>query len=487
MFFCFLIAVSCDTSPDSNRVEGEGNLDVIDLDDRREIFVDYFLIENLDGLKMKLHHPKDEGPAFYYNEDCEVFSPAYTTIIKDDNLYRAYYRAGDGESRKAYTTEEWTCYAESKDGIHWYKPSLGLYEFQGSFDNNIVLAGEEPVHHNFSPFIDKNPKVLPEQKFKALGGTGRDNIGLIPYASSDGIHWNKMHDEGVITKGAFDSQNLAFWSESENQYVCYFRTFTTVNEKRYRTVSRATSHDFINWSDPVEMTYGDTPREQLYIQQTSPYFRAPHIYLAIGARLLPERQIADEGQLQNLKVHPGQYKGLSEPYLMSSRGGNSYQRTFMESFIRPGIGLNNWVARTNFPALNVVQTSPEEMSIYVNQDYTQPTSHLRRYSMRLDGFTSIMAPYEGGTLLTKPFTFSGDSLEINYSTSVGGQIRIEIQDLEGMPISGFEMEESRIIIGNEIDGIASWSGNPDLSLLRNQPIRLFVYMKDADLYSIKFK
>src|SRR5690606_13139 len=226
---------------------------------------------------------------------------------------------------------------------------------------------------------------------------------------------------------------------------------------------------------------------QLYIQQTSPYFRAPHIYLAIGARLIPDRQIADEAQLQNLKVHPGQYKGLSEPYLMSSRGGNSYQRTFMESFIRPGIGLNNWVARTNFPALNVVQTSPEEMSIYVNQDYTQPTSHLRRYSMRLDGFTSIMAPYEGGTLLTKPFTFSGDSLEINYSTSVGGQIRIEIQDLEGMPISGFEMEESRIIIGNEIDGIASWSGNPDLSLLRNQPIRLFVYMKDADLYSIKFK
>ena len=33
-----------------------------------------------------------------------------------------------------------TCYAESKDGIHWKKPELGLVEFNGSKANNIVMA-----------------------------------------------------------------------------------------------------------------------------------------------------------------------------------------------------------------------------------------------------------------------------------------------------------------------------------------------------------
>jgi hypothetical protein len=48
--------------------------------------------------------------------------------------------------------------------------------------------------------------------------------------------------------------------------------------------------------------------------------------------------------------------------------------------------------------------------------------------MRLDGFTSINAPYSGGKIITRPFTFTGGELEINYSTSAAGEIRIEIQD-----------------------------------------------------------
>jgi len=70
---------------------------------------------------------------------------------------------------------------------------------------------------------------------------------------------------------------------------------------------------------------------------------------------------------------------------MTTRGGSVYNRTFMEGFITPGIGLKNRVSRTNYPALNVVQTGPSEMSVFVNQDYAQPSAHLHRYSMRLDG------------------------------------------------------------------------------------------------------
>lgn len=454
--------------------EEPDNDKVIQLGSKREIFIDHYLIDKLTGSHIIMHKPHDEGIVMYFDKPWEGLFCGYCTIIKDKEQYRFYYRGWPDISGSQYT-----CYAESKDGINWNKPNLGLCEINGSKRNNILLD-TEPETHNFSPFLDSNPDARPDQKFKALGGSSKS--GLIPYASSDGIHWVKLQDESVIKKGAFDSQNVSFWSESEGLYVCYFRIFT---EEKIRSVSRTTSRDFVNWTEPVEMTYGDTPPEQMYTQQTSPYFRAKHIYIAIGARLMPDRQILTEEQLIKLKVDPSQYKGLSEPYLMSTRGGSVYNRIFMESFIRPGIGLNNWTARTNYPVLNVVQTGPEEMSVYVNQDYAQPTAHLHRYSLRLDGFTSISAPYSGGELLTKPFIFSGQELEINYSTSAAGEIRIEIQDEKGKPIPGFNLEESQILVGNEIAGLVSFNGN--LKDLDSKPIRLRILMRDADLYSIRFK
>ena len=458
----------------------ESKKGVIQLGDSREIFVDYYLVDKFERTQIVKHVPHDEGPVFYFDKPWEGIFCTYSTIIKDGELYRAYYR-GSPKADKPYTNEEFTCYAESKDGIHWKKPNLKLFDVGGSFENNVVLANEAPVHHNFSPFIDSNPDVLPGQKYKALGGNSK--IGLLSYVSGDGIHWKKLSSEAVIKEGKFDSQNISFWSESEKCYLCYFRT----TNNGFRSVSRATSTDFEHWSEPVAMTFGNTPLEHLYTQQTSPYFRAPHIYVAIGGRLMPGRQVLTEEQAKNLNVNPGYFKDCSDAYLMTTRGGDVYDRTFMEAFIRPGIGLDNWVSRSNYPALNVVQTSPEEMSLYVNQDYAQPTAHLHRYSMRLDGFTSISAPYSGGEVVTKPFTFSGHELEINYSTSAVGEIRFEIQDENGKPIPGYTLEDSQTIIGNEISRIVPWKGNSDLQNLASKTVRLRISMKDADLFSIKFK
>ena len=66
-------------------------------------------------------------------------------------------------------------------------------------------------------------------------------------------------DEAVIPKGGFDSQNVPFWSDAEQCYVCYFRVFVA----NIRRISRTTSKDFITWTDPVLMGYGDgsSPRD----------------------------------------------------------------------------------------------------------------------------------------------------------------------------------------------------------------------------------
>ena len=455
----------------------------IELGDRREIFVDHFLIDQLDGLEIVNHAPRDEGVVFAFDKPWEGHFSAYVTILKDGDLYRAYYR-GLREAGKDGNDAEVTCYAESKDGINWTKPNLQLFEVNGTYDNNVILAQAAPVTHNFSPFLDKNPGVNPGEKYKALGGTGKS--GLIAWSSPDGIHWKKLQDEPVFTQGKFDSQNVAFWSESENQYICYFRTWTEEGYNGFRSVGRTTSKDFIHWTEPQQMTFGNTPLEHLYTQQTSPYFRAPHIYVAIGGRFMPGRQILTEEQAKALEVNPKYFKDCSDAFFMTTRGGNNYDRLFMEAFIRPGIGLDNWVSRSNYPALNVVQTAPSEMSMYVNQDYAQPSAHLRRYSMRLDGFTSIRGKYEGGVFTTKPFTFDGNKLQLNYATSAVGEIKIELQDEQGKPIPGFSTDECQIIIGNEISRIVQWNGISDVSGIAGKTIRMKVYIKDADLYSFRF-
>lgn len=458
-----------------------------DIGSRLELFVDHFLIDELKNTRLILHSPIDQGPVLYFDKPWEGPFCGYVTILKDKDKFRLYYR-GLPKAGKDGSTAETTCYAESIDGINWTKPVLGIYEVDGTLNNNVVLADHAPFSHNFSPFIDQKPGISETEHYKAIAGTER--TGLVGFKSADGIRWQKVSEGPLITKGAmrgpFDSQNLAFWSTVENRYICYFRSWTT-GETRYRTVSRTSSKDFIHWEEPVEMNFGDTPREHLYTNQTAPYFRAPHIYISIAARFMPQRQVLTEEQALELNVNPKYFKDCSDAVLMTTRGGNKYDRTFMESFIRPGIGLQNWVSRSNYPALNVVQTSPDEMSIYVNQDYAQPTAHLHRYTLRIDGFTSINAPYNGGEMITKAFRFTGDKLLLNFSTSAAGFIKIEILDHEGNPLEGFELKNASEIIGNEIEKVVIWSGDPDLKKLNGVPVRLRFVMKDADLYSIRFK
>ncbi len=457
---------------------------IIDVQSRLELFTDYYLIDTLNNTSLLLHHPIDKGNVMNFEKPWEKEFSAYCTVIKEDDLYRLYYRGGPLDGKDG-SPLEYTCYAESKDGIHWNKPNLKIYKVNGTYNNNVILSDAAPVTHNFSPFLDKKPGIDPKQKYKALGGT--EKTGLIAFVSEDGIHWNKLQNDPVLKPRVhdFDSQNVSFWSEKEQQYICYFRAWVTY-DKRYRSVARTTSKDFIHWTEPVFMDYGDTPHEQLYTNQTAPYFRAPHIYISIGARFMKGRQVISEEEAKKLHVNPKFFKDCSDAVLMTTRSGNKYDRTFMKSFIRPGIGLDNWVSRSNYPALNIVQTGHDEMSVYLNQDYAQPTAHLHRYAMRIDGFTSIQAPYKGGEMITKPILFSGDKLVINFSTSAAGFVKVEILDLEGNPIKGFELENATELIGNEIEKKVTWKNNPNLKKLNGKPIRLRFVMKDADLYSIKF-
>ena len=446
---------------------------MLDIGSRLELFVDDYLIDRMEGISLDLHHPTPEEVAIEFNMPWEGNISGYVTVFRDGDIYRMYYRGAhfDWDARKV--THEVTCYAESRDGITWTKPELGLFEFGGSKANNIVWIGEES--HNFTPFKDPNPDCPPEARYKAIG---RVKGGLRAFRSPDGIHWELIKEEPVITKGAFDSQNLAFWDSVRGRYVEFHRG----SYEGWRHIMTCTSDDFVHWTEPQWLDFGDAPLEHLYTNAITPYHRAPHILLGFPMRFVEDRKKVAE--------HP--YPGVSDGVFMTSRDGVRWRR-WLEAFLRPGQQKERWWQRNNMIAWGILVTrsdvpgTPDELSLYASENYYVGPCRLRRFTLRMDGFASVHAPYSGGEFTTKPLIFQGRELVLNYSTSAAGSIKVELQDPDGRPIPNFGLEECEEIYGDEIEGMVSWRGGPDLGRLSGRPVRLRFAMEDANIYSLRFR
>jgi|LakMenEpi03Aug12_release.lakeMendotaPanAssembly.Ray.scaffolds.fasta_scaffold192959_2 hypothetical protein len=467
-----LVGVAVTTTVASSRADEPrpGGAPIV-IGDRLELFVDDRLVDATKGVAFHMHEPVRQPPA-----RSPLPRGSYGTIIKDGEVYRAYYRSEipgyDGQREEGHPGEI-TCCAESRDGIEWTFPDWGITDVRSPQGNNVILTGQSPFSHNFSPFLDARPGVEPASRYKALAGGHKS--GLHAFRSADGLKWTKVQETPVMKTPAasiapfgpwaFDSQNVAFWSEAEQCYVCFVRTWS----QDVRGISRSTSPDFVHWSPPVD-TKANGPNENLYTSQTHPYYRAPHIYIATPMRFV-------QGLLMGEPVEGN--NGSSDILLMSMRAGAaSYHRAFREAFIRPGLDPRRWERKANSAWRNVVPTGPAEMSIYhVSGD---------RYTLRTDGFISLRAGVVDGEFLTKPLVFSGAALSVNFSTGAAGGMRIEIQDAAGQIIPGFGLEECVPLVGDAIERCVQWKSGPQLGTLAGRPVRLRFEMRECDLYAIRF-
>jgi hypothetical protein len=193
--------------------------------------------------------------------------------------------------------------------------------------------------------------------------------------------------------------------------------------------------------------------------------------------------VLDEETLKKFDIDPSMWKGVSDAVLMTSRGGNRYQRKFMESFVRPGIDPSSWAARSNMPALGVIQTAPGEMSFFIVRGYSSNQTRIERMTLRLDGFASLHAGYAEGHALTRPVRLEGERLSLNLSTSASGYAKVLLWDERGSEIPGFTAAEANELVGDAVDLTASWKGARKLGDLKGRDVRIKILLRDADLYS----
>lgn len=440
----------------------------IELGKRLELFVDDFLIAEMTGdVTQHLHLPEPKEVVLTTDKPWEGNTCAYYSIFQDGDLYRMYYRGShaDPKTQKGQHREV-TCYAESRDGVHWTKPELGLFDWDGSKANNIVLDGLGT--HCFVAFKDTNPDCPPEARYKGISrGRPVGSRGLYVFQSPDGIRWSLITDKPVITDGAFDSQNLAFWDAHTKQYVDYHRTFID----GVRSIMTCTSPDFVNWTKPALLKYSaGTPKEHLYTNAIRPYDRAPHLRVGFPTRYKPQgSQVA--------------------PVFMSSRDGLNFHR-WADAVIPMSAPKDRDGNRSNYMASGLVRLpgNDREYAVYGTEAYyTGPDSRLRRFMYRFDGFVSVRGGASGGSLVTKPLKFQGKRLVLNLAVREGSRVRVELQTADGKPLPGFTLSQSKSLTGDEIEMAAEWSDGADVGTLAGKPVRVLFDLKDADLYSIRFR
>lgn len=437
--------------------------DPINLGTRLELFADTFLIEEEKGaLSRHVHQPEPKEVVLIADEKWEGNTSGYFGVFQDGPLYRMIYRGWQHDPTNIAKAihPHVTCLAVSEDGITWRKPNLGIKEFDGSKANNIIQTGLGT--HNFTGFLDQNRKATADAKYKALAwGRG----GLIYFKSPDCERWSIAREKPVITRGAFDSQNLAFWDEERKEYRAYWRIFS----KGVRAIRTATSSDFVHWKSHADLTYpAGTPTEHLYTNAIQPYPRAPHLFIGFPTRYFPKE------------------KSRTEPVFMMSRDGVRFTR-HGEPVIPESAPKDRRGNRSNYMAWGMLSLPdrPHELSVYAAEAYYgRGPVRIRRFTYRVDGFVSLRAGEAGGEIVTKPITFKGATLSLNCAVKDGGSLTVELLDESNDALPGYVSVAP--LTGDSVQVPILWKNGRDLGSLTGKPVRLRFILKNADLYAMRF-
>lgn len=508
--------------------------DTINIGSRLEPLIDDYLIGQQAGhLALELHHPVRNPDTITLDQPWEGNNSGYATVLKHEDTFLFYYRGtglalSDGSVGGTHFAT--TCVMTSEDGVHWTRPDLGFVKREGWEKNNIILtydpdcgvdlgkgqslddgndllSGKKAPFtgavHNFTPMIDTNPDCRPDERFKAVGG--HDHRLLYAFRSPDGIHWSMMHEEPIIFDGMLDSQNLTFWDPVQKRYYAYYRDFK--NQKgdtrehnpkldysyMDRDVKFATSTDFIHWTDGEWIDWQPDRMTQLYTSQIQLYPGAGHLRIGFPMRYVTGRGLYSEFNERIAKSDSYYASIYTDTGLATSRDGQSF-KLWPEAMLRPGPTRENWFYSFGLTALNLFETpsqypgAPDEWSFYVvdHGAWFGNGVSFNRYSIRKDGFVSASSPMAGGSFVSKPVVFAGSALQINFSTSANGSIRIELQDLDGAPLPDFSLDDCPPILGNSVAYTVNWHGGAGVAGYAGKPVRIKFELKDADLFAIQF-
>lgn len=442
---------------------------MISFGNRIEMLVDDYLLAETNNVSFRKAEPKALGKVLGFDEPWEGLGSLGLTIFEDEENIKCYYRGfPDGASDQ--DERQTSCLAVSKDGIRFERAAVNRISYDGITENNIVRM--DTYCHNFAPFYDTNPACRPGEKYKAIGGKWEEG-GVHVFASPDGILWHELADGPVITKGAFDSMNMAFWNPHTGLYHAYTRYFDKTMKSEVmpmgcRGIQSCTSEDFIHWTEPVYNEYAEGgPTDQLYTNATRPVPGAEHILVSIPMRFQEKRK-----KIPEYEGNPYGAGGVSDCVLMTSRDGVYWDRKVKDAWISGSLYSHEWTQRC-FIALGGIIERGDDFYYYTMQNYMWDDDGIFAYSLPKYRLISLYADGSGGSFITKALRFESDEIYLNYATSAYGYVKVTVLGEDGAEI--FASEE---IYGNELSHKLCVEG------LCGKCGRLRIELKEAHLYAM---
>ena len=439
-----------------------------------ELMVDEYLIAEKNNLAFRYQTPKDHGCVIPFRAPWEGLGSLGMTIFEDKDNIKCYYR-GFPSHQSDESERQTSCLSTSNDGLHFTPYPVNTIPFDGATENNIIRM--DMFCHNFAPFYDTNPNCKPDEQYKAIGGI-LTHGGIFVFASPDDIHWKQLTDTPVITKGVFDSMNMAFWDPADGLYRCYSRYWYS-SDRDYETskpcfggcraIQSCTSEDFIHWSAPVENQYLEGyPVDELYTNAARPVPGAEHIMLSIPMRFHPSRKKFPEYDGNDYGSD-----GISDAILMTSRDGVHWDRSVKDAWLSGGVEEDREWTQRNFITAGGIIERDDKFFFYVQKHYMWDDCGIWAYSVPKYRLMSLYADGEGGSFTTKPLHFESDTISLNYRTSAYGYIRVTVRDMDGNTI--YASDE---IYGNELSHTLTVEG------LAEKDGTLLIEMKEANLFAI---
>ncbi len=460
---------------------------VIPIDVGRQLLVDDFLIEE-STLKRSFHalEPYPQNPIVIPDKPWEFegkwreFQGPYAMPFSDgvwfdpaENIFKMWYMGGLLHA---------TCYATSRDGLTWDKPSLDVVA-----GTNIVHPGNRD---SASVWLDLD-ETDPERRYKMFRFEKTPKRGFAWHFSADGIHWS---DEVRRAGPAYD-RTTAFLDPFRQVWVFSLKSaYPAVDVPGAFQIRRYwEAADLLHspmWPEPsspllwantdrLDVPHAASPGAKAFIYNLD---AVAYESLMLGVFTLNQRTADKEA---------GRPK-KNELFLGFSRDGFTWDRPSREPFVRVSETKGDWNWGNVQSVGGCCLLVGDKLYFYysgragsgrlgADKSFFDADGSTGVGFLRRDGFASLDAGRNAGTMLTRPLRFKGRHLFVN--ANVRGTLRVEVLDEPGEPIAGFSQSDCIPLVDDKTRLQVAWKDGRDLSQLAGQPIRFRFHLTDGELYS----
>ncbi len=477
----------------------------------RQLFLDKADISEIDNLQTRMHRPNKKGAVI--RSDPHM---ALRAQQNDGPAYRPQTRTAPVWDAEAGLWKFWTIgakldadtgrssYHESRDGLHWYQPNVGQWEYQGSSDNNhVCIPIDDTRTTEVLGVVYDASDPDPSQRFKAITFTVAPDHSIFFAVSPDGIVWKRHHAPPILSG---DEPNFSF-DAANHRFIATVK----VRGPHGRSHALTTSEDFTHWSEPELVFHADDEDQEL-------------------ARAVIARRLANPALQQPIINHPeehgvdvynfaisryeSRYIGFAS---MFHHVGRSYEGRNHDGFhhvqLASSQDMRAWLRQGKREPF--IDSSPLGGGAYDTLQMLGPSSPVIRddelwfyytgvkfrwppqkwdldhaaiclATLRRDGFVSLDATAEGGSVTTEPFHWQGERLFLN-AVADEGAITVALLDADNRPLPGFGPDDAIALRDDGVRQPVAWRARNRLPEPADGPIRLRINLTNARLYSYWFE